>query len=345
MAKNRKNNDNDEPNTAPEPDRWYNLSLGSSFVDHRPSPKFCTLRYEFKPASIDKNQPGSFHKSKDNRVTVEFHNNQQGKPKVTFEGVSEDYKEHDAVLFFDGESFRLERLHRAVKRLRHLRLPGESAAPAASVTSTSISAPESYSPPSGGKGAKLQSLNKDVLPHMPVEVKGIDINNSESIAPGPTSEADKDFDCPPSLPNPPAASPDAQPRSDEMDEEVDVVIDDDDDDDDVGNETTGKGKSPVNEFHTGIDINIPHPGDLDDEIADVDVDDVVDNVPNAAEALRAQVNAEVGRKQTSSSSDSSGSESSGSESGSGSGSGSESESASSSSDTESSEGGDSVNSI
>lgn len=44
MAKNRKNNDNDEPNTAPEPDRWYNLSLGSSFVDHRPSPKFCTLR-------------------------------------------------------------------------------------------------------------------------------------------------------------------------------------------------------------------------------------------------------------------------------------------------------------
>ncbi|PQM33612.1 ELL-associated factor 1 [Prunus yedoensis var. nudiflora] len=298
MSKNRKNNDNDEPNTAPEPDRWYNLSLGSSFVDHRPSPKFCTLRYEFKPASIDKNQPGSFHKSKDNRVTVEFHNNQHGKPKVTFEGVSEDYKEHDAVLFFDGESFRLERLHRAVKRLRHLRLPGESAAPAASVTSTSISALESYSPPTGGKGAKLQSLNKDVLPHMPVEVKGIDINNSESLAPGPTSETDKDFDCPPSLPNPPAASPDAEPTS-----------------------------------------------DLDDEIADVDVDDVVDNGPNAAEALRAQVNAEVGGKQTSSSSDSSGSESSGSESGSGSGSGSESESASSSSDTESSEGGDSVNSI
>ncbi|KAL6286735.1 hypothetical protein ACE6H2_011125 [Prunus campanulata] len=318
MAKNRKNNDNDEPNTAPEPDRWYNLSLGSSFVDHRPSPKFCTLRYEFKPASIDKNQPGSFHKSKDNRVTVEFHNNQHGKPKVTFEGVSEDYKEHDAVLFFDGESFRLERLHRAVKRLRHLRLPGESVAPAASVTSTSISALESYSPPTGGKGAKLQSLNKDVLPHMPVEVKGIDINNSESLAPGPTSETDKDFDCPPSLPNPPAASPDAEPRSDEMDEEVDVVIDDDDD-----------------------DVCC----DLDDEIADVDVDDVVDNGPNAAEALRAQVNAEVGGKQTSSSSDSSGSESSGSESGSGSGSGSESESASSSSDTESSEGGDSVNSI
>ena len=86
---------------------------------------------EFKPASIDKTKAGSLHKTKENRVSVEFHNNQLGKPKVTFEGSSEEYKENDAVLFFDGESFRLERLHRAVKQLRHLRKPGESAAAAA----------------------------------------------------------------------------------------------------------------------------------------------------------------------------------------------------------------------
>lgn len=122
---------------------------------------------EFKPASIDKNQPGLLHKSKDNRVALEFHNNQHGKPKVTFEGVSEDHKKDEAVLFFDGEGFRLERLHRAVKRLRHVRLPGESAAPVAAVTSTSVSAVESYSPPTVGKGPKLQSLNKDILPNMP----------------------------------------------------------------------------------------------------------------------------------------------------------------------------------
>ncbi|CAL5408534.1 unnamed protein product [Camellia sinensis] len=52
MASNKKK---EEPNTAPQPDRRFNLTLGSSFKDHYPSSKFCTLRYEFKPASIDKN--------------------------------------------------------------------------------------------------------------------------------------------------------------------------------------------------------------------------------------------------------------------------------------------------
>uniref|UniRef100_A0A803MJY8 Transcription elongation factor Eaf N-terminal domain-containing protein n=1 Tax=Chenopodium quinoa TaxID=63459 RepID=A0A803MJY8_CHEQI len=126
----------EEPSTAPSPDQWYTLSLGSTFKDHQPSSKFCTLRYEFKPASIDKTQPGALHKTKDNKVSVEFNNNQPGKPKVTFEGNSgEDYKENDAVLLFDGHSFRLERLHHAVKRLRHNRLPGESSAAASAASS------------------------------------------------------------------------------------------------------------------------------------------------------------------------------------------------------------------
>ncbi|THF99195.1 hypothetical protein TEA_020795 [Camellia sinensis var. sinensis] len=129
------NNKKEEPNTAPQPDRWFNLTLGL------------------------------LHKNKENRVTVEFHNNQPGKPKVMFEGNSEDYKENDAVLFFDGESFRLERLHRAVKRLRHVRLPGESAAAAAG---TSLGpAVEATSPPTS-KVAKVQTLNKSIPHSMPV---------------------------------------------------------------------------------------------------------------------------------------------------------------------------------
>ncbi|KAG6412672.1 hypothetical protein SASPL_125356 [Salvia splendens] len=87
------------------------------------------MNYEFKPASIDKNQRGTLHKNKDNKVSVEFQNIQPGKPKVTFEGTSEDCKDNDAVLFFDGEPFRLERVHCAVKRLRHNRKMGESAGP------------------------------------------------------------------------------------------------------------------------------------------------------------------------------------------------------------------------
>lgn len=131
---------------------------------------------EFKPASIDKNQPGKLHKTKDNRVSVEFQNNQPGKPKVTFDGSIEDHKENDAVLIFDGESFRLERLHRLVKRLRYNRLPGESAAAVASAAVASAPAPgPSPSPAPVGihaerssspvaKGAKFPSLNKPAVP-------------------------------------------------------------------------------------------------------------------------------------------------------------------------------------
>lgn len=85
------------------------------------------LADEFKPASIDTDTPGTLHKSVENKVTVEFSNNQAGKPKVAFQGNSEDCKDMDAVIFFDGTNFRLERLHRAVKSLRHLR-QGETAA-------------------------------------------------------------------------------------------------------------------------------------------------------------------------------------------------------------------------
>lgn len=100
---------------------------------------------------------------------------------MTFEGSSEDYKENDAVLFFDGETFQLERLHRAVKRLRHVRLPGESAAPpanAAAATTSNVPPVESYSPPIV-KGGKLQSHNKSFA--HPVPVSFLALNNLVSI--------------------------------------------------------------------------------------------------------------------------------------------------------------------
>lgn len=131
---------------------------------------------EFKPASVDKTKPGLLRKTKENRVSVEFQNNQIGKPKVTFEGSSEEYKENDAVLFFDGETFRLERLHRAVKQLRHLRLPGESAAaaaapvaapsaPAIDIRSSPIGKPTK--PPTSGR-----NLVQPVSSHYPSNING-----------------------------------------------------------------------------------------------------------------------------------------------------------------------------
>lgn len=99
---------------------------------------------------------------------MEFQNNQIGKPKVTFEGNSEEYKENDAVLFFDGETLRLERLHRAVKQLRHLRMPGESAGAA----STVVAAPSgpALDPRSSpvGKSVKPAPLGRSSFPAVPV---------------------------------------------------------------------------------------------------------------------------------------------------------------------------------
>uniref|UniRef100_M8C1U0 Transcription elongation factor Eaf N-terminal domain-containing protein n=1 Tax=Aegilops tauschii TaxID=37682 RepID=M8C1U0_AEGTA len=73
-----------EPSMAPQPNRWVKTNIHTD---------------EFKPTSIDKTQAGSLQKSKDNRVTVEFHNNQPGRPKVAFEGSQEEYKDNDGVLF------------------------------------------------------------------------------------------------------------------------------------------------------------------------------------------------------------------------------------------------------
>ncbi|XP_059624601.1 uncharacterized protein LOC132267458 [Cornus florida] len=148
------------------------------------------------------------------------------------------------------------------------------------------------------------------------------------IYPKPKNE--KVIDYPSAHPNPSTTSPDL--KNDDLEEQLDILNDDDDD----GSGAADRGNAADKEIQTGIDINLPHQNDTDDEIADVDVsDDEVDKGHNAAEALRAQVNAE-GRHGRTSSSSSIGSESSGSGSGSGSG--------SSRSDSESSDG-DSVNSI
>ncbi|KAG5153073.1 hypothetical protein JHK84_029545 [Glycine max] len=312
------NKSQEEPKTAPEPDRWYNLTLGPSFKDES-SNKYCTLRYEFKPASVDKTKPGLLRKTKENRVSVEFQNNQIGKPKVTFEGNSEEYKENDAVLFFDGETLRLERLHRAVKQLRHLRMPGESAGAA----STVVAAPSgpALDPRSSpvGKSVKPAPLGRSSFLAVPVEVERIDIGEPENT--GIKSGSKMSFDHLNELPI--NTSPDAK---NEVEEHQDIDIHDL-----FGSETPEDDHNVEEKDNVGFDMNVPH---TDDEIADVDDSgDEVDKGPNAAEALGDQVNADGRDEQTSTSSSSSGSSSS--ESGSGSGSGSSSNSDSEGSDEDS----------
>ncbi|EEF31322.1 ELL-associated factor, putative [Ricinus communis] len=327
-------NSKEEPKTGPQPDRWYNLTLGPSFKDDTSNNKYCTLRYEFKPASIDKTKAGTLHKNKENRVSVEFQNNQLGKPKVTFEGSSEDYKENDAVLFFDGQTFRLERLHRAVKQLRHLRMPGESASASAAPTATSAAQagpgieppPPRLSPPVG-KGVKPLHVPRSTtaFPPLPVEVERIDVADSQISGAKVPSKGISEH--PTNLPNVSTSSP--SPKNDEAEDHIDI--------EDIFGSSSPYDDNTAEEKGDGdLDIIVSRQNETDDEIADVDDSgDEVHKGRNAAEALRAQVNAEERDEQTSSSSSSSGSGSSGSGSGSGS---------SSSSDSEGSDE-DSVNSI
>ncbi|KAJ4874814.1 RNA polymerase II transcription elongation factor [Raphanus sativus] len=306
------NHSRDEPSTAPRTDQWYDLVLGSSAKDDS-SHKFCTLRYEFKPASIDKKRSGNLHKKKDNRVSVEFQNNQPGKPKVTFEGSSEDYKDNDAVLFFDGEKFRLERLHRAVKQLRHLRTPGESAAAAAASSQSAVPPPpppveqqqHRLSPPPvvGRPASKSPHVHRSLLPDVPVEVERIEIGKRESSAE-------------PAIPanNAPSISPvdDKNEDGEEGHHEIDLV-------DIFGSFTPEKDNAERDDAEAGGEYEESLNKQLsitEEEIADVDDDSGGEGERglNAAEALRAQVNAEVQQKRESSSSSSSSGSSSGSDS-------------------------------
>jgi ELL-associated factor len=130
-------------------------------------------------------------------------------------------------------------------------------------------------------------------------------------------------DYPSDPPNFSMASP--GPKSDEGEEHQDIDIDD-----------LFGSRTPEDEIaaeEAGVDISVPHQNDSDEEIADVDDSgDEVERGPNAAEALRAQVNAEERDERSSSSSSSSGSSSA-------------SRSSSSSSDSEAASDEDSVNSI
>lgn len=188
MAMNNNSSSNEEPSSAPKPERWYELSLGSTFKDHSSSrrnsaafdhvgvrrhlyggvnsscfrlalqisamchllgfdlilPKLMRLTDHFKPASMDKSQAGSLHKNKENQVRVEFFNNQPGKPKVAFQGSSEDCRDNDGVLLFDGGTFRLERLDHSVKSLSL-----QQTAAGAMTTTTPASASLARFPPVG----------------------------------------------------------------------------------------------------------------------------------------------------------------------------------------------------
>lgn len=318
-----------EPSTAPPAEKWFPLTLGPTLRDPSPSSRFYNLRYEFKPASIDRTRSASLLKSADNKVTVEYCNNQGGKP-ISFQGNMEDCKELDAVIFFDGKSFRLERLHRSVKCLRHIRQPGESAnvnnnvSGMGTIGGSSVVEPTNSPGHQNGGGVGL-AANVNVEKINPlVQVEAIIVGHTETTGEKKANKRKADVPAAktPKRRTPPRAESPIEDKMNEVQVELDNEIDE--------REQMPKAAVTSSQPEVKIDEEIVSDYEIEDvDVSDVDVSEDEEGV-NAAEALRAQ--AAVSQKQESSSSgsgsgsgSSSGSSDSGSGSSSSSGSGSDDE--------------------
>lgn len=93
------------------------LKLGSTFNSPKPRTSFHTLKYDFKPASIDLSKTATLDVSSNNQVTVTMpHLDSSGVPKTVFKGNQRNYTK-ECVLIIDkvtGE-ITLEKLHHNIQ--------------------------------------------------------------------------------------------------------------------------------------------------------------------------------------------------------------------------------------
>lgn len=93
------------------------LKLGSTFNSPKPRTSFHTLKYDFKPASIDLSKSATLDVSSNNQVTVTMpHLDSSGVPKAVFKGNQRNYTK-ECVLIIDkvtGE-ITLEKLHHNIQ--------------------------------------------------------------------------------------------------------------------------------------------------------------------------------------------------------------------------------------
>uniref|UniRef100_A0A182Q265 Ell-associated factor Eaf n=1 Tax=Anopheles farauti TaxID=69004 RepID=A0A182Q265_9DIPT len=79
------------------------LKLGSTFTNAaQPSNQFHTIKYDFKPASVDVNKPAVLEVSANKQVTVTVpHLDGSGVPNTVFKGNQRDYSRKDCVLILN----------------------------------------------------------------------------------------------------------------------------------------------------------------------------------------------------------------------------------------------------
>ncbi|XP_039436813.1 ell-associated factor Eaf isoform X1 [Culex pipiens pallens] len=78
------------------------LKLGSTFTNPNPRTVFHTLKYDFKPASVDTSKPATLEVGTNKQVTVTVpHNDSSGVPNTVFKGNQRDYTRKECVLIID----------------------------------------------------------------------------------------------------------------------------------------------------------------------------------------------------------------------------------------------------
>lgn len=78
------------------------LKLGSTFTSPSPRTVFHTIKYDFKPASVDVNKPASLEVGTNKQVTVTVpHLDGSGVPNTVFKGNQRDYTKKECVLIID----------------------------------------------------------------------------------------------------------------------------------------------------------------------------------------------------------------------------------------------------
>lgn len=78
------------------------LKLGSTFTSPSPRTVFHTIKYDFKPASVDVNKPASLEVGSNKQVTVTVpHLDGSGVPNTVFKGNQRDYTKKECVLIID----------------------------------------------------------------------------------------------------------------------------------------------------------------------------------------------------------------------------------------------------
>lgn len=78
------------------------LKLGSTFTNPNPRTVFHTLKYDFKPASVDTSKPATLEVGTNKQVTVTVpHLDSSGVPNTVFKGNQRDYTRKECVLIID----------------------------------------------------------------------------------------------------------------------------------------------------------------------------------------------------------------------------------------------------